>query len=132
MYGVGRGLNEGMKIAASFLMPVLNAKIAFAREDARLKQVMDYNLEWQRGIDGLPPSYHDEEEEADRAAATRPEIPSSAPTTKPGPMGVPLSRFDIGRSVQPGPTAPARVLSGAMGLIPPPSRRMMPRMRQGY
>ena len=94
---------------------------------------MDYNLEWQRGLEGLPPSYH-EEDEAAAAAATRPSIPSSVPIEKSGQLGIPRTRFDVGRLVRPAPSPSLSTMSGAMGLVYPSlrPRRMLPRYRRGY
>jgi hypothetical protein len=126
-------------MAADFILKGLEMK----QKDAHFQQAMDYdraldnqamdfNLEWDRGTAGLPPTYT-EEEAAQQAAATRPAIPSSVPTTTPGPLGVPQTRFPTGRRVQPMPAAiPSR--PGAMGLLfrRPSNLGLMPRRRRGY
>lgn len=86
------------------------------------KMFMDKN-EFARGRQGLPPVYT-EEESMEQAAATRPEIPSSVPTSTPGPLGIPKTQFDEGAPVQPMPVVtPRPVAGGAAALLPPtPSR----------
>jgi hypothetical protein len=139
-YGIGQGLDRGVRMAADFIMKGLEMKQkdthfqqAMDYDRALDTQAMDYNREWQRGIDGLPPSDHDEEQAAE-AAATRPAIPSSTPITKPGPMGFPMSRFDTGRPIQPVPAAPVKAPGGALGLLlrRPSNMGMMSRRRRGY
>lgn len=139
-YGVGQGLDRGVRMAADFIMKGLEMK----QKDAHFQQAMDYdrardnqamdlNLEWDRGTAGLEPSYEDEEEAA-QAAATRPAIPSSTPTVTPGPLGFPQTRFSTGRQVQPMPAATPRPLGGATGLLlrRPLNMGLMPRRRRGY
>lgn len=139
MYGVGQGLNEGVKTAGSFLMQGIRMGQKQQRYEQLDKQ-WDLRMEaldaWQRGIEGRPSRYQEEEEEAARAAATRPAIPSSTPIETPGPLGIPQTRFDAGRPVQPMPADTPRAPGGAMGLLPssmrPPSLGMLPGMRRRY
>ena len=136
--GAGQGFERGAQNFSSSVMQGLRLGLQQKRNDQLdelYKHAIDYNLEWKRGIDGLPPSYTEEEETA-QAAATRPEIPSSVPMSTPGPLGVPQTTFPVGKPVQPMPAAAPRAPGGAMGLLPPsmriPSLRMLPGMRRRY
>lgn len=131
--GVGQGFERGAQQFSQNVMQGIRMGLQQKRNeqlDDLYKQTIDYNLEWQREIDGFPPSYHEEEEEAAQAAATRPEIPSSIPTSTPGPLGIPQTRFPVGRPVQPMPVSP-KPTGGAMGLLPPCMRPPSLRMLQG-
>jgi hypothetical protein len=118
-------------MAANIIMKAL----AMKQNNERFQQAMDWELEWKRAEAGLGPSYEDEEQEAAALAATRPSIPSSVPIETPGKMGVPMSRFDIGRPMQqPMPSPAPSTMNGAMGLVYPSLRppRRLSRIRRGY
>ncbi len=122
--GAGTGFAEGARSLNNSVLTGIQLGMQqdrYNKLDERYQKAMDYNLEWQRGLDGLPPSYTDEEE-AQQAAATRPEIPSSVPTSTPGPLGVPQTTFPVGKPVQPMPADTPRAAGGAIGLIPPGMR----------
>ena len=135
MYGVGQGLNEGVKTASAALLHVGDQAIQQARY-SHLDDLYTKENEFRRGRKGLPPAYT-EEEQAEQAAATRPEIPSSVPTSTPGPLGIPETRFETGSAVQPMPAAaPVEPMGGAAALLPPSMRlrslRTLPGMRRRY
>jgi hypothetical protein len=134
--GAGQGFERGVNQFSQNVMQGLRLGLQQKRNeqlDDLYNHAIDYNLEWKRGIEGLPPSYHDEEEEAARAAAMRPEIPSSVPTSTPGPLGIPRTQFETGKPVQP-MSAAAPKTGGAMGLLSSSMRlpSLLPGMRRRF
>ena len=110
--GAGRGFERGAQSIRNSVTDGLRMGLQQKRNeqlDELYKKRIDYRLEFKRGMDGLGPSYQDEldrlEEEAAQVAATRPEIPSSVPTSTPGPLGIPQTTFPVGKQVQPMPAA---------------------------
>ncbi|HSQ90618.1 MAG TPA: hypothetical protein VLM19_00420 [Nitrospiraceae bacterium] len=119
--GAGQGFERGVQNLSSNLMQGIGLMLKQQRNEQLDKQgemMMEARDAWQRGIEGRPPRYQEEEEEAARAAAMRPEIPSSLPTATPGPLGIPQTRFDTGKPVHPMPAAVPKPAGGAMGLLP--------------
>jgi hypothetical protein len=115
--GVGTGFERGAQNFSSNVLQGIRLGLQQKRNeqlDELYNHAIDYNPEWKRGIDGLPPSYH-EEEEAALAAATRPAIPSSVPTSTPGPLGIPQTMFPLGKPVQPMPAAAPKAPGGRWG-----------------
>lgn len=134
-YGVGQGLNEGVKTAGPFILAALQAKQQQKQFDTlndRYNKAFDYQADFDRGQQGLPPLYT-EEAQTNQAAATRPEVPSSIPTQTPGPLGVPQTTFPVGKPVQPMPStaSPAPTGGGARVLIPLAMRPAMSLGRTG-
>jgi hypothetical protein len=103
----------------------------YDQEDKRFNR----RLELERGKNGMGPSYEDDLKKM-QADATWPDIPSSVPTSTPGPLGVPQTTFPAGKPVQPMPAATPNAQGGAMGLLQSsmrtPSLGMLPLMRRRY
>ena len=130
--GVGGGFERGAQSISQSVLGGIQLGMQQKRYDQldeRYNKMFDFKSDFERGKQGLPPLYAEEEQAAqqDQAiTATRPAVPSSVPTSTPGPLGIPRTSFQTGPPVQPMP-AEAPKPAGAMGLLPP----TMPRMPGG-
>lgn len=136
--GAGTGFERGAQSISNSVLSGIRLDLQRQRNE-QLDKLAELRMEmldaWNRGIEGRPSRYQ-EEEEAARAAATRPAIPSSEPIVTPGPLGIPQTRFETGKPVQPIPIDTPRAPGGAMSLLPPnmrpPSLGVPPGMRRRY
>jgi hypothetical protein len=126
--GAGGGFERGAHSISQSVMSGIQLGMQQKRYDqldARYNKMFDFQADFERGKQGLPPLYAEEEQAAQHdnaVAATRPEVPSSVPTSTPGPLGIPKTSFPVGPPVQPMPAEAPKPTGGAMGLIPPAMR----------
>lgn len=105
-YGIGQGLERGVGMATNALMQAMQMKQQRSLADIRTR----LELEWQRGLAGLPPSSLDEEEDRQREPAYNPKldtpsVPSVTYTEQPAQVG----RFEVpgGSAIAPPTARPA-------------------------
>lgn len=123
MGGVGQGFAQGAQSVAHSIMEGMRMGMEgkrLAQQDAQFKKEMAYRLEWDRGTQGLGPSYGDD----DTAATAQPHVPAFQYTEQPAqvgrvevPGGTAMAPPPMAQPVQPQPSQPTANV-GAMALIP--------------
>lgn len=144
MYGVGQGLNEGVRMAGSFLTDAMKMKqqqkqfdagmerdydrmaLEKAWVDARQKHLRDRLIieqGWKAGFYGDNPSL--------TAPQGGPPQPSAGPSVSPQPLPGPASSTPAQATIRPMQMTPAQYLLPAPRIVGKPAREFMPSTLSG-